>query len=94
MILSYGNKETEKFANGEFVKEFQGFDQQAAKRLAILEAAVSIQTLRNMRSNRFEALGAARPGEFSIRINDQWRICFKWPNRAPGPEEVTIEDYH
>lgn len=94
MILSYGNKETEKFANGEFVSEFQGFDQQAAKRLAILDAAMSLQTLRGLPSNHLEALGAGRKGEYSIRINDQWRICFKWPNRALGPKEVKIEDYH
>ena len=99
MILSYGNKETEQFANGYFVKKFQGFAQQAETRLAILEAAVSLQTLRNLRGNRFKSLGADRigadrKGEYSIRINDQWRICFKWPNRAPGPSEVKIEDYH
>ena len=94
MILSYGNKETEQFANGYSVKKFQGFAQQAETRLSILEAAVSLQTLRNLRGNRFKALGTGRKGEYSIRINDQWRICFKWPNRASGPSEVKIEDYH
>lgn len=94
MILSYGNKETEQFANDEFVREFQGFAQQAATRLSILEAAPSLQTLRKLRGNHLEALGANRKGEYSIRINKQWRICFKWPNRSPGPEEVKIEDYH
>lgn len=94
MILSYGNKETEKFASGEFVPEFQGFAQQASNRLSILEAAVSLQTLRGLPGNRLEALGGKRRGEYSIRINDQWRICFKWPNRASGPKEVKIQDYH
>ena len=94
MILSYGNKDTERFANGEFVKEFQGFDKQAAKRLSILDAAESLHTLRALPSNHFEALKFDRKGEYSIWINDQWRICFKWPNRASGPEEVKIEDYH
>ena len=94
MILSYGNKETELFASDYFVKEFQGFAQQAARRLSILDAAVSLQTLRGLRSNRLETLDADRKGEYSIRINDRWRICFKWPNGASGPSEVKIEDYH
>jgi toxin HigB-1 len=44
--------------------------------------------------NRFEALAGQRKGQYSIRINDQWRICFEWPDRALGPSKVEIVDYH
>lgn len=69
MILSYRDKKTESFARGEFVKAFQGFEDQAAKRLAILNAAPSLDTLRALPSNRLEALRGDRAGQFSIRIN-------------------------
>lgn len=94
MILSYRDKKTEGFARGEFVKAFQGFEDQAAKRLAILNAAPSLDTLRALPSNRLEALRGDRAGQFSIRINQQWRICFDWPEGQPGPGNVEIVDYH
>ena len=81
------------FAAGEFVAAFQGFEQQAAKRLAILNAAPSLDTLRALPSNRLEALQGTRKGQYSIRINRQWRICFTWYT-SPGPTEVEIVDYH
>ena len=94
MILDYKDKRTERFASGEFVKAFQGFEEQAEKRLAILNAAPSLATLRNLRSNRFEALKGSRAGQYSIRINRQWRICFVWPSGSSGPRGVEIVDYH
>jgi proteic killer suppression protein len=94
MILSYRDKKTENFARGEFVKAFQGFEDQAAKRLAILNAAPSLDTLRALPSNRLEALRGDRAGQFSIRINQQWRICFDWPEGQPGPGNVEVVDYH
>ena len=94
MILSYRDKKTEGFARGEFVKAFQGFEDQAAKRLAILNAAPSLDTLRALPSNRLEALRGDRAGQFSIRINQQWRICFDWQEGQPGPGNVEIVDYH
>ena len=94
MILSYRDKRTETFANGEFVREFQGFDRQAWKRLEILEAAVSLSELGQLPSNRLEALKANREWQYSIRINMQWRICFEWPQGAAGPSNVEIVDYH
>ena len=94
MILTYRDKKTEAFADGEFVKAFQGFEDQAAKRLAILNAAPDLATLRALPSNRLEALRGDRTGQFSIRINQQWRICFKWPDGQPGPSNVEIVDYH
>ena len=94
MILGYRDRKTERFASGRFVKEFQGFEDQAAKRLAILNAAPSLGTLRALPSNRLEALGGGRKGQYSIRINRQWRICFEWPGGQPGPSSVEIVDYH
>lgn len=94
MILSYRDKKTESFARGEFVKAFQGFEGQAAKRLAILNAAPSLDTLRALPSNRLEALRGDRAGQFSIRVNQQWRICFDWPEGQSGPDNVEIVDYH
>lgn len=79
---------------GEFVKPFSGIEAQAAKRLAILNAAPTLETLRALPSNRLEALKGDRAGQYSIRVNDQWRICFEWPDGQVGPSEVEIVDYH
>lgn len=94
MILSYHNKRTERFAMGEFVKAFSGFESQAARRLAILNAAPSLETLRALPSNRLEVLRGDRTGQYSIRVNAQWRICFEWPDGQAGPSDVELVDYH
>jgi proteic killer suppression protein len=94
MILSYRDKRTTAFATGEFVKAFQGFEDQAAKRLAILNAAPDLATLRALPSNRLEALKGDRAGQYSIRINQQWRLCFAWSDGQTGPSDVEIVDYH
>ena len=94
MILGYRDRRTERFASGQFVRAFQGFEHQAAKRLAILNAAPSLGTLRTLPSNRLEALGGDRRGQYSIRINRRWRICFEWPDGQSGPGRVEIVDYH
>jgi toxin HigB-1 len=70
------------------------FAAQAWKRFDILDAATSISDLRQLPSNRLEALNGDRAGQFSIRINLQWRICFEWPEGSPGPGNVEIVDYH
>ena len=90
----YRNKRTARFANGERVREFQAFEEQAKKRLLILQSAVSRNGLMLLPSNRFEALGGDRKGQFSIRINQQWRICFEWPDDHPIPFNIEIVDYH
>ncbi len=92
MILGYRDKRTEQFAKGEFVATFQGFERQAAKRLSILNAAPSLDALGALPSNRLEALRGDREGQYSIRINRQWRICFTWSDGS-GPTEVEIVDY-
>lgn len=94
MIVSYRDRKTASFARGEFVKSFQGFAIQAGRRLAILDAATSVSNLRVLRSNRLETLGGDRQGQYSIRINLQWRLCFDWPSNEPGPVNVEITDYH
>jgi proteic killer suppression protein len=94
MILSYRDKKTEAFARGDFVKAFAGFEAQAERRLAILNAAPSLDTLRALPSNRLEGLKGNRAGQYSIRVNQQWRICFEWPDGQAGPSEVEIVDYH
>lgn len=94
MILGYKDKRTEAFARGEFTRAFQGFERQAWKRLEILDAAESLAELRALPSNRLEALRGDRSGQFSIRVNGQWRLCFVWREGAPGPSEVEIIDYH
>jgi proteic killer suppression protein len=94
MILSFRDKRTAAFANGQFVREFQGFSGQAYKRLEILDAATGLADLRALPSNRLEALSGNRVGQFSIRINQQWRLCFEWPQSAEGPSNVEIVDYH
>ena len=94
MIVSYRDKKTERFANGGYVKEFSGFARQAEVRLDRLETAVSLKDLAAFRGNRLEALQRDRRGQYSVRINDQWRICFEWPRGSPGPINVEITDYH
>lgn len=94
MILSYRDKRTAQFAAGERVAAFQGFERQAFKRLEILNAAARPDDLRNLPSNRFHALSGDWAGQFAIRINEQWRLCFEWPQDATGPSNVEITDYH
>jgi len=94
MIVSYRDKRTERFAHGETVREFSGFARQAELRLDRLAAAADLQDLAALGGNRLETLKGDRKGQFSIRINDQWRICFEWPKDSPGPRNVEIVDYH
>ena len=90
----YRDKRTARFAAGQRVKEFQGFERQAYRRLEILEAAPTKVALMQLPSNRFEALLGNRAGQCSIRINDQWRICFEWPDGTSAPFNIEIVDYH
>ena len=62
--------------------------------MRILEAATALRDLAQLPSNRLEALAGDREGQYSIRINKQWRICFEWPLTSDGPEKVEIVDYH
>lgn len=93
MILSYRDKRTRSFAEGKRVKAFDGFVQKAEMRLDQLDAATSLLDL-NLPGSRLEALKGDRKGQYSVRINDQWRICFEWLKGAKGPSNVEIVDYH
>jgi proteic killer suppression protein len=94
MILSYRDKRTRSFASGERVKAFSGIEHAARMKLDRLETAVVLQDLAALPGNRFEGLKGDRKGQYSIRINDRWRICFEWEDDAPGPSNVEIVDYH
>jgi toxin HigB-1 len=94
MTLSYRDRKTSRFAQGEYVKEFSGFARQAEIRLDRIEAAGSLKDLAALPGNRLELLTGDRKGQYSIRINHHWRICFEWPQSSPGPVNVEITDYH
>lgn len=94
MIRSYKDKRTERFADGGFVKAFEAFEVAAERKLAMLDNAKSLDELRRIPGNRLERLRGKRAGQFSIRINDQWRICFAWDARDGCADQVEIVDYH
>jgi proteic killer suppression protein len=94
MIYSYRDKRTKDFADGKRVREFENIRRQAERRLDILDAATSLADLQALPSNALEGLKSNRKGQFSIRINLQWRICFDWPDGQSGPSNVEIVDYH
>ena len=76
---------------GEAVKQFSAFEKQALRKLDALNAAGTLTDLRVVPGNRFEALRGDRKGQYAIRINDQWRLCFEWT--AEEPDRVEIVDY-
>ncbi len=93
MIVDYRDKRTRDFAIGKRVKAFSGIEKAARLKLDRLEAAVSLKDIAALPGNRFEILKWNRRGQYSIRINDQWRVCFEWPEKSPGPTNVEIVDY-
>lgn len=92
MIVNFADKDTESIARGYRVKQFDSFARIAQRKLRQLEIAGSIQNLRIPPGNRLEKLAGNRDGQWSLRINDQFRICFRWT--AAGPADVEIVDYH
>ena len=92
MIRSFGDRRTRRFFEGQRVAAFQGFTAQATRRLTLLDSAASLRDLAGLPSNRLEALHGDRTGYYSIRINAQWRLCFRW--EADGAHDVQIVDYH
>ena len=94
MILGYRDKRTRDFALGKRVKALSGIERPARLKLDRLEAAVTLRDLGVLPGNHFEALKGNRKGQYSIRINDQWRVCFEWTEDDPGPSNVEIVDYH
>ena len=93
MIKSFQDKETEKVFNRHFSGKLpQNIQHLALRKLVMLDAATELKVLRVPPGNILEALKGNRKGQHSIRINDQWRICFKW--KAGDAYDVEIEDYH
>jgi proteic killer suppression protein len=93
MIRSFRDRETEKVWNGRLSRRLPGDIQEAAlRKLAALDAAERLEDLRLPPGNRLEALSGNRKGQHSIRINQQWRVCFRWTDGGCG--DVEICDYH
>ena len=92
MIRSFRDRKAERFFGGQAVREFQGFADQAARQLTILDNAEALRDLAGLPSNRLESLGGDRAGAHGIRINRQWRVCFRWED--DGPYDMEIVDYH
>ena len=93
MLKSFADKETRKIWNEEHSKRLPPeIQQRALIKLAMINHAIDINDLRIPPANRLEALKGDRSGQFSIRINQQWRICFRWENGHA--HEVEITDYH
>ena len=93
MLQSFGDKDTERVWQRQRSKRLDPTTQRAAlRKLLILDAADRIADLRVSPGNRLEKLKGDRANTYSIRINDQWRICFRWT--TAGPEAVEIADYH
>ena len=92
MIKSFRDKDTLALYAGKRVRRFEACRHQALKRLDRLQAATSSSDLGALPGNRLEGLVGDRAGQHSMRINDQWRICFRWPK--DGAEDVEIVDYH
>ncbi len=94
MIVSYRNKETEQFSLGQRVRAFESIERVGRLKLNRLEAAHALDDIAHLPGNRFERLKGDREGQCSIRINDQWRLCFEWDDEAQGFANVEIVDYH
>jgi proteic killer suppression protein len=92
VIKSFSCAETEALARGERVRRFVNIASVARRKLRQLEVSARLDDLRVPPGNRLEALKGNRTGQYSIRINDQWRVCFRWT--AAGAEDVEIVDYH
>ncbi len=92
MIRSFASKATARLWDGEFVKAFSGFERAARRKLDMLDSAKALDDLRALPGNHLEALAGDRKGQHSLRVNDQWRICFRWTEQ--GAEDVEIVDYH
>ena len=92
MIKSFRDRDTERLFRDHFVKRYTGIARQARRKLLLLNAVRSLEELRSPPGNALEALRGDRQGQYSIRINDQWRICFRWIDGNAW--NVEIVDYH
>ena len=93
MIASFKDRDTQALFDRQSVRRFRQFERIALRKLTMLHAAAELRDLRSPPGNRLEALRGDRAGQYSIRINDQWRICFRWTEDGHA-EDVEICDYH
>jgi toxin HigB-1 len=91
MIKNFKCKRTRSLYEGKSPKQFRAFQAIAERKLQMLDSADELLDLRSPPGNRFEKLGGDRQGQYSIRINKQWRVCFAWSDE---PSDVEITDYH
>ena len=92
MIVSFKDRDTERLARGKRVRRFVNIESAARRKIRQLEIAGSLNDLRVPPGKRLEELGGDRRGQHSIRVNDRYRVCFRWT--AAGAEDVEITDYH
>jgi proteic killer suppression protein len=92
VIQSFRCADTERLFHRVAVRRFQSIAKSALPRLLLLDTARSLNDLASIRGNRLEAMKGDRKGQYSIRINDQWRICFQWDGQ--DAQDVEIVDYH
>lgn len=106
MIKTFADKDSRRFFEGERVRAFEGIADQARRRLDALAIAETLRELQARPGNRFEVLGGDRTGQYSVRVNAQWRVCFRWAPKDDAPSsadpldrpgnavDVAIVDYH
>ena len=92
MIKSFRCKDTDRLFQDSPVSRFRSIERAARRKLEILEAAIDLNDLRQPPGNRLETINGSRKGQLSIRISDQWRVCFRW--KKDHAQEVEIVDYH
>lgn len=92
MIKSFSDKDTASLFNTGHSRKFSSIERIALRKLDMIHAAINVETLKVPPGNRLEALKGTRQGQYSIRVNDQWRICFKWAGH--DAYDVEIVDYH
>jgi toxin HigB-1 len=92
MIRSFSCRDTQELFGGGSPRKFRSFQTQTERKLQMLDSAKDLNDLRVPPGNRLEKLSRDRRGQHSVRINDQWRICFRW--KDDGPWDVEIVDYH
>lgn len=94
MARRFRDRRVEKFAQRRFVKPFSAFERTLERRLRALDDATTLEDVRSVKGHHLEELIGNRQGQYSIRINDQYRICFEWPDDSTGAIEIEVADYH
>lgn len=92
MIKSFADNKTEELYHGDFIKQFSVFREKAERKLLLIDCASGLADLRNLPGNKLEIISGNRKGYYSIRIDQQWRICFRWVGN--NAYDVEILDYH